>query len=245
VRRPLISTPRRVGAVTLALAALGATACGGSSHHASSPTTQPGATSAGGLLAAAKTTLDAAPAVHFGLTSANVTGGGTQLKGGSGDVVRPDRMQGSFDVSISGFSATVKIAAVGNVFEAQPPFQSGYSKTDPATYGLGNPSTLLDPNIGLSALLTHAQGATSAGQTRLAGELLDQVRATVPGRAVPVLPDQNRSAPVALLADINPDSHQLRQVVLTGPFTSKTADSTYTVTLTNYGEPVTVTLPPT
>jgi lipoprotein LprG len=93
--------------------------------------------------------------------------------------------------------------------------------------------------------LTHAQGATLAGQTRLSGELLDQVHATVPGSAIPVLPDQDRSRPATLVASINPDSHQLRQVVLTGPFTSKTSDSTYTVTLTNYGEQVTVTLPPT
>ena len=67
----------------------------------------------------------------------------------------------------------------------------------------------------------------------------------VPGSAIPVLPDAKPSETVAMVAAINPESHETRQISLTGPFTSKTADSTYVVVLTAYNEPVNITLPPT
>ena len=47
-----------------------------------------------------------------------------------------------------------------------------------------------------------------------------------------------------MVSAINPKNFQLRQISLTGSFTSATSNSTYVVTLTNYGEAVTITLPP-
>ena len=66
----------------------------------------------------------------------------------------------------------------------------------------------------------------------------------MPGSAIPVLPDANPAQPVTLVAAINPKTHETRQISLTGPFTSTTSNSTFVVTLTNYGETVTITLPP-
>jgi lipoprotein LprG len=131
----------------------------------------------------------------------------------------------------------------GGVFAAQLPFQSKYTRTDPARFGLTDPSRLLDPDHGLSNLLTAGTGAQVTGQERLAGELLYEVTSTVPGSAVPVLPNSNPSQPVTMVAAINPNNYQLRQITLTGPFTSS-KDSTFIVTLTKYNEPVTITLPP-
>ena len=197
------------------------------------------------LLRQAKATIDATPAAHFVLTSQGVTGSGTNLTGGDGDLVRPDQLQGSFMVSINGFNATVKVVSKGGVFEALLPFQSHYARTNPATFGLTDPSKLLDPNHGLSSLLTVGTGEAATGQERLAGELLDEVTASVPGTAIPVLPDANPSRPVTLVAAIDPKSFQVRQITLTGPFTSASSNSTFVVTLTNYGEKVSITLPPT
>jgi hypothetical protein len=218
------------------LAALVAGACGGgaSTPKVDAPT----------LLRQAKATVDAAPSAHFTLTSQGVTGGGTNITAGEGDLVRPDQLQGSFTVTISGFGAAVKVVSKSGVFEAQLPFQKKFARTNPATFGLTDPSQLLDPTHGLSSLLTIGTGARATGQERIAGELLDEVAATVPGSAIPVLPDANPSQPVALVAAINPTTHQVRQITLTGPFTSK-SNSTFVVTLTKYGEAVTITLPPT
>jgi lipoprotein LprG len=222
--------------VAAAIAALVASACGGGS---SAPKADPQT-----LLHQAKATIDATPSVHFTVTSQNVTGGGTNITAGQGDLARPDSLQGSFTVSIKGFNAPVKVVSKDGVFEAELPFQSKYTKTNPASLGLTDPAQLLDPNHGLSNLLTIGTGAQSSGQERIAGELLDKVTTTVPGSSIPVIPDANPGQPVTLVAAINPKTFQVRQISLTGPFTSATSNSTFVVTLTNYGEAVTITLPP-
>ena len=76
------------------------------------------------------------------------------------------------------------------------------------------------------------------------GSCPDGISATVPGSSIPVLPDADPSAPVTMVAAIDPKTDQIRQIVLTGPFTSASSNSTYVVTLTNYSEAVTITLPP-
>ncbi len=201
--------------------------------------------SAGDLLAKAEQTVNATNSLHFVLTSSNVSSSGTNLVGGSGDLERPNSLQGSFKVTISGFTATVKVAAVGAVFEAELPLSSSYTKTSPAEFGLENPASLLSPSTGLIKLLSLGSGATLSGQERVEGELLDTVSYQIPGKDVPVLPDENPSKPVGMTAAIDPSNFQLRSVTLVGPLTSSTSNSTYVVTLTDYGEHVTITLPPT
>jgi LppX_LprAFG lipoprotein len=227
--------PLRAALAGIALVALLAGACGG---HAAPPKAN-----AQVLLQRAKATIDASQSVHFVLTSQGVSGGGTNITGGEGDLARPDQLQGSFTVTIGGFNANVKVVSKGGVFAAQLPFQRKYTRTNPATFGLTDPSRLLDREHGLSSLLTAGTGAKVTGQERLAGELLYEVTSTVPGSSVPVLPNANPSQPVTMVAAINPNNYQLRQISLTGPFTSS-SDSTFVVTLTKYNEPVTITLPP-
>ena len=200
--------------------------------------------SAGTLLQQSKGALDNTAGVHFSLQSSNVGGGKiTVIKGGQGDLVRPDRLQGSLDLLVNGLPATVKVVSVGSIVEAQLPFSTTYSKIDPSTFGLGNPADLLKTQGGLSSLLTAGTNPQTAGTERIGGELLDKVRTSVPGTAIPLLPDKNPSKPVELVAAIDPSNHQLRQVTLTGPFTSATTNSTYVVTLTNYGEQPQINLP--
>lgn len=197
------------------------------------------------LLRDAQAEVNAASAVHFTLNSSNVPSSGTDLTGGSGDLVRPDELQGSFSVTVSGFGGTVKVASKGGVFEALLPFQTKWQTTNPANFGLTNPAELIDPNHGLASLLTLAQNPRVLGQERLAGELVDLVTYTIPGSSLPVLPDAKPSVAVDLTVAIDPSSHQLRQVSVTGPLISAGTNSTYIVTLTNYNEHVSITLPPT
>jgi lipoprotein LprG len=230
---------RKKGAMALAgVVTLLAVACGG---HSSAP-----AANAETLLQQAKTTLDATQSVHFLLTSQGVSGSGTTITGGEGDLARPDQLQATFTVSLHGLglTANVKVVSKGGVFAAQLPFQSKYTRTNPSSFGLTDPAQLLSPNHGLSNLLTAGTNPKVTGQERVNGELLYEVTSTVPGSAIPVLPDANPSQPVTMVTAINPSNHQVRQLALTGPFTSN-VNSTYAVTLTNYNEPVTITLPPT
>jgi hypothetical protein len=223
-------------AVLVAAAAALISACGGSSTPKANPET---------LLHNAKVVIDTTPSVHFTLSSQNVSGGGINLTGGEGDIARPDQLQGSFAVVVNGLNANVKVAAKGGVFLAQLPFTTHYSVTKPSAFGLGDPSQLLDPTHGLSGLLVEGTGAHMSGQERLSGELLYEVTWTVPGHDVPLLPNAKPSEAVTVVGAINPHNYQLRQISLTGPFVSSSSNSTYVVTLTKYGEPVNITLPPT
>ncbi|MBO0893714.1 MAG: LppX_LprAFG lipoprotein [Acidimicrobiales bacterium] len=201
-------------------------------------------TSARALLREAKASLDSTRAVHFQLSSKNLTGSGTNLSAGKGDAVRPDGLRGSFTVSVGGLSAAMDVAAKGGVFEVKLPFATHYSKTNPAALGLGNPAQLLNRATGLSAILTNGTGTHLSGQKRIGGELLDTVTTEVPGSAVPILPIASPTRPVTLVAAIDPHDHQLRQLSLIGYFDSTRSTATYVLRLTKYGEPVSITLPP-
>lgn len=220
----------------MTVVALGLSACGGGSSAKAANV------DAEALLHRAKTVADATQAVHFVLRSSNVSGSGTNIVGGEGDLARPDEMQGSFTVTLDGVQAGVKVVSKGGVFEAQLPFTPHYTKANPAAFGLTDPSQLLDPNHGLTTLLVSGTDVRYIGQKRIAGELVDNVSETVPGSSIPVLPDLNPSKPVTLVAAINPNNGQLRQVTLVGPFTSA-SDATYELTLTAYDEKVDITLP--
>jgi lipoprotein LprG len=196
------------------------------------------------LLTRAKAKADNSPGVHFALTSSNVSTSGTNILSGSGDLARPDQIQGSFEVSIDGFTAKVGVASVNGVFEALTPFSTHYVRTDPSKFGLTDPAQLLNQNKGLTSLLAIARDPRNTKAERINGELLEDVTFTVPGTAIPVLPDAAPSQPVTLAVAINPESFEMRRVTMTGPLTSAKYNSTYVLTLTNYGQHVNITLPP-
>jgi hypothetical protein len=237
-----------------ALATLLLAACG--HHHQAigptkgtlTPPTTPAAPktpTAAELLSRSRTVLDKTPAVHFKLASSGVASGATALLGGSGDLVRPNELSGALLVTDSGVSVTIKVIAVGGKFYALLPFASHYQATNPASYGLGDPAELLSPTNGVSSLLTTMHDPKLHSSIRLDGELLDVVSGTVAGNKVPVLSDLDKAKPVNVTADISPADYQLRRVQLTGPFTKATAATTYDVTLTDYGEHVTIRAPKT
>lgn len=196
------------------------------------------------LLNQGKAAIDNSQAFHFTLTTAGVPqGSGTTIVGGAGDLARPDKLVGSFMVSVGGLQAAVKVAAGAGKFYAQLPFQKTYTATDPSSFGVANPAQLISPSGGLSSILSNTTETVSGGQTRVNGELLDVVSGSVPGTDITVLPDRDPSRPVAVKALISPSNHQVRQVVLTGPIETTVPSASFTVTLTNYGEHVNLAIP--
>ncbi len=198
------------------------------------------------LLRDAKRSVDSSQTIHFHLTSSNAESSGTYLVGGDGDARRPDGFTGELDVSINGIPLTVKVASVGGVFYVQQPFSSKWEASQPDKYGFGDPAKLIDPNTGVTSLLAKAMSPTLGNQDRYNGELLDEVNCTLPGADVARLltsadPSRNDSAVIG----VDADTHQLRRVVITGPFLSTARDSTYTLVMDRYGANITVTAPPT
>jgi lipoprotein LprG len=197
------------------------------------------------LLKTAKGVLDATSSFHFTLSSTDVTGSGPLLTGGSGDMKRPDSMHGTLQVSLSGFSIGVPVVSVGGVFSVMLPTSPGFATANPSDYGFADPAKLIDPNHGLSSLLLDCQSPQIESDDRYNGEALHEVSCTLPGAAVAaLLTSADPSKTVAAIFGIDISTNQLRRVVLTGPFISKTTNSTYTLILANYGENVTITPPP-
>ncbi|MBO0730872.1 MAG: LppX_LprAFG lipoprotein, partial [Acidimicrobiaceae bacterium] len=208
-----------------------AAGCGGSS------TVKPST-----LLPEAQRTLNAATSAHFVLASRNIPASGTNLRGGDGELARPDKLRGTFQVQVFGLPATVRAVAISGKFWALLPFQPSYKMVNPSEFGLGDPSLLISRDKGLSHLLTELQNPKAVGRERINGELVEKIAGTVTGPQIDsFLPDAAPSQPVHLTFAIDPSSHQVRQATATGPFVSKTTQSSYILTLTNYNEAVTIT----
>lgn len=228
-------TPRTARAIATAAALLlGLSSCGGTPPDPAS------------LLRQAKAAVDAADSVHFKLTSTNAKGGGALITGGEGDMRRPSGFAGTLDVSISGLAVGVQIVSYNGTFYVKLPTDSIFSTANPSDYGFGDPAKLLDRDSGLSSLLVLCKSTTLADSDRYNNEELDEVTCSLPGAQVgELLTTADPSKQVSARFGISPSSHQLRRVVLNGPFFSATAMSTFTVVLDDYGENVTVTPPAT
>ena len=227
---------RRAGAPLLAVVVLAATvACSGGSDE-----------SAPDLLARAKQTLDDAPSAHFVLDSDGTPDTGTLLVGGEGDIQRPSSFQGTLQVQTGGNTAGIKVISVGGTVYAQLPFLPTYSPIDPAQFGFGDPGALLDPDTGISQLLAKAEDAELGDEKRVDGEVVHEVTAQLPGQLVAdLLTSQDPSQPVTARFAIATDSGELRRAELTGPFFTADDDGTYTLELSDFGEDVDITAPPT
>ena len=230
--------PRPLPLLGLATA-LGFAACG-----SSQPSSGPDAST---LLRQGKATVDATAALHFTLTSKDApsVGTGTYITGGEGDAQRPNAVSGTLQVVFNGLPLNLSVLSTGGTFYVKLPFTTGYQATDPSKYGFSDPGHLLDPSAGLSSLLTDATSATLDGRDRLNGEELDEVTVSLPGKPVAdLLTSADSSQAVQGRIGLATPSHQVRRVVLTGPFFDAHKSSTYTLILDRYGETVQITPPP-
>ncbi|HEU4912408.1 MAG TPA: LppX_LprAFG lipoprotein [Actinomycetes bacterium] len=201
---------------------------------------------AAGALAAAQERFDSATSAHFVLTSADLPPGRAALVGGEGVAARPPAFQGDLDVLLGGGTVTVSVISVGGTVYAKLPFATGYQETDPSAFGISDPATFLDPERGLSRLFTEMTDPKLAGQSRIAGDVVQKVTGKVPGEVVDeVLTTADPSAPVDVTLSLVDGTSELRRAVLTGPFFAADTQSTYTVVLDRYGEDVQIDAPPT
>jgi hypothetical protein len=227
---------RRRGVPLLLAAVVVLSGCGGSEPEES----------ASDLLTRAKTALDDASSAHFVLTSENAPTTGTALIGGEGDIARPSSFEGTLKVMALGSTADLEVVSVDGTVYAQLPFTSGFSVVDPAQFGFGDPGALLDPDTGISQLLSQAESAELGEEKRIDGEVVQEVSAEIPGDLVEqILTSEDPSQPVEGVFSIASDSGELRRAQLTGPFFSADDDATFTLELSDFGADVEITAPPT
>ena len=230
---------RRTAAPLLALALLAVpalTACSGGDDTGS----------AADLLAHAKHTLDETETLHFVLDSEGAPETGTELVGGEGDIARPASFEGTLQVLAMGSTIDLAVVSVDGTVYAQLPFTSGYSVVDPAQFGFGDPGALIDPETGISQLLSEGEDAELGEERRVDGEVVREVTADLPGELVEqILTSEDPSRPVQARFSIAVDSGELLRAELTGPFFSAEDDATYTLELSDFGADVEITAPTT
>jgi LppX_LprAFG lipoprotein len=232
---------RRTAAPLLALALLAVPVMSGCSGGGDGD-----AESAADLLAQAKRTLDGTESLHFVLDSEGAPDTGTELVGGEGDIARPASFEGTLQVLALGSTLDLAVVSVDGTVYAQLPFTSGYSVVDPGQFGFGDPGALIDPETGISQLLSEAEDAELGEERRVDGEVVREVTADLPGDLVEqLLTSEDPSRPVQARFSIAVDSGELLRAELTGPFFSAEDDATYTLELSDFGADVEITAPAT
>ena len=181
-------------------------------------------------LAAAKAKVDAASSVHLKLASANVPQGASGVVSADGWGKHPPAFKGTFKVTLKGIQADAELIP-------------GTNKIDPKTFGLPDPAVLFSPDQGLTTLLTATTSPVAGDKVRQGSEVLSTIKGNLPGKAVTDLFLIGDSSGTFSVTYGLTDSQELRQVVITGPFFGAGTTSTYTLTLDQYGQPVTISKP--
>ncbi|ANS78954.1 hypothetical protein SGUI_1558 [Serinicoccus hydrothermalis] len=161
---------------------------------------------------------------------------------GSG-TMDPPAFDGTITAVVAGVQADIPTVALDGQLFVKLPYVPAHVNTDPEELGVPDPATLFDRESGLVSLLTQTDDPQFGERSRAGAEVVQQVVGTLPGEIVTALlyaGDAESSFDVTY--GLVEESWQVRSVEITGPFYPPTT-STYTVTLDQYGEPVTVTEP--
>jgi len=195
------------------------------------------------VLAAAKATLDETSGVRVSLSTEKLPPTVDGILEAEGVGTHDPAFEGDLKVASGGVTADVPvIAAQGKVY-AKLPFTTRYVEVDPAAYAAPDPAGLMEPEGGLSSLLTAAEDVEEGRQVRSGEDVLAGYKGTVPGDVVAsVIP--SASSDQAFEATFTVDEEdRLREAVLTGPFYPEADDVTYTITFDEYDTSADITLP--
>lgn len=234
------TTGKLAAAVLSALCAVTVASCSSNGGDAAPGQTQ---LSPAQRLAAAKAKVDAAPSVHLKLASANVPQGASGVVSADGWGKHPPAFKGTFKVTLKGIQADADITSVDGKVYAKLPLIPGTNEIDPKQFNLPDPAVLFSTDKGLTTLLTATSSPTAGAQVRQGSEVLTTIKGTVPGKAVTDLFLIGDSTGSFTATYGLTDSQELRQVAIAGPFFGAGSSSTYTLTLDQYGQPVTITKP--
>jgi len=197
------------------------------------------------LVSASTVNMNHVRAVHFvlGLEDAPIEMmPGLNVTRAEGDVVRPDRMQAELRAKVLGMVVSVKFRAVQGVQYVNNPIAPDQWQALPTPAIAGS---LLDPQIGVTAILSALVYAKVVGQDSLDG--IDAWRITATADNLLVAPFfQSKPAPgnTAVEAWIGKSNFLVHKVILTGPTVVGDPDNVErTIEFSRFGEVVEIVPP--
>jgi lipoprotein LprG len=238
-----MSLPRRLAAgLSTALLVVSVSACsgddGGVTSNTEADADDSGDASPEEVMAFAKEKLDATSGVEISLSTDDDPDRDAFLKSADGTIIAdPPAFEGTADGRYMGFDASdIAIVSVDGKFYVDLPIR-GFDELDPADLCAPDPAQLLDPDSGVSTVLTAAEGL-EAGDSERGGpdnsEVLTVFTGTVPNAAIknvlPCAPGKTFEAKFT----INEDG-LLREAEVTGQFfKGDTQEITYTIDVEEY-----------
>ena len=234
-----------VSGLGAALLVLTLAACSDGAEEETATTSAPPPPTAKDRLEQAHEVLVDAGSVHLTMTGTDLpedvnsyiisaTGSGT---------MEPPAFDGTITAKLAGIQADVPTIATDGKLWLKLPYVPRHVETDPASIGVPDPATLFDPQTGLVGLLPATVDPEFGERSRAGAEVVQQITGTLPGETVTdLLYAGDRASDFDVVYGLVEESWQVRTVAITGPFYPP-ATSTYTLTLDQYGAPVTVTAP--
>ncbi len=220
----------RILAGTVAAAAVLTSACSGGS----------GKLPAGAdLLKQSSTAMAGVTSVGFSLRTEGQPG--IPVKSADGKLLKSGDAQGNLQISQLGLTVQLDFTLIGNTVYLKG-LTGGIQKVDKSAVTKSyDPSAILDPQRGVSALLTKATGPQTEKKESVNGQAAYRVKATMPkGAAAALIPGLTQDVPGE--AWIAVKDHRLLRVKATVPGASG-ASGTVTVTLSDFNGNFTITAP--
>ena len=233
----MLRSPRLSTALAAGVLLVTATACSGDDSSASDTPPED-------VLAAAKTTLDETSGVNLTLRTDNLPDGVTGVEEAEGIATHAPAFEGTITVNLLGQAVEVPVVAVDGTVYAELPFTSGFQDVEPGDYGAPDPAQLMNPDAGLSTLLSETSDLERGDSVRGGDdntEVLTEYSGTVPGDVMQnVIPTASGDFDVVYTIT---DDDELRTARLTGVFYEDSEPMSYTVTFEDYGTEKDITAP--
>lgn len=166
-----------------------------------------------------------------------------RLRSAEGDILRPDSVSASAQISVMLLSLDVSLIAVGGDMYMTN-FVSGRWERAPDDFSY-DPSILFSDTSGIGPILSELQNPALDGTERVAGNDTRKVTGTVDAEAVSDITAgaiEGDDIPVTLW--IGTENNDIYRVTLTEPEGVRNEPATWTLDLSEHGEPVTIEPPP-
>jgi lipoprotein LprG len=195
------------------------------------------------VMQSAKKKFDDASSVHIALSTDSMPSAGNGVLGASGDLTHDPAFNGDVKVALSGLTLEVPVTSIGGKVYAKLPPSTNFSQIKPSEYGAPDPADFVDPEDGLSGLLTKLEGLKKGSKKRSGDTILTTYTGTLPGAAVKkIIPSAVAKETYETSVGVD-DKGYARTVKVTGPFFSGTDDVTYDVKFSAYDKGVKITVP--
>jgi len=195
------------------------------------------------VLASAKAALDETSGVRVTLSTEKLPPTVDGILRAEGVGTHDPAFEGDLKVASGGITVDVPVVAAQGKVMAKLPFTTKFVEVDPAAYAAPDPAGLMEPEGGLSSLLTAAEDVEEGEQVRSGEDVLSSYTGTVPGEVVAsIIPSATPDADFDATFTVDDEDH-LREAVLTGAFYPQADEVTYTITFEQYDTSADITLP--